>query len=79
MSGVSGQYSQNTVKLQLIQLDSYFFILEKFEKMKLVICLSFCVILTAGVQIVPKTLTREIKADVLRGNLVSDFYYQNEE
>ncbi|KAK4012370.1 hypothetical protein OUZ56_021470 [Daphnia magna] len=34
--------------------------------MKFVICFSLCVVLAAGVQIVPKTLTREIKADVLR-------------
>lgn len=38
------------------------------DKMKFVICFSLCVVLAAGVEIVPKTLTREIKADVLRGN-----------
>lgn len=31
------------------------------------ICLSFCAVLAVGVEIIPKTLTREIKADVLRG------------
>jgi hypothetical protein len=46
--------------------------------MKLILCFSLFVVIVTSVEIIPKTLTREIKADVLRGNngsyqRVSDF------
>lgn len=37
--------------------------------MKLVICLSLCAVLAVAVEIKPKGLQRDIKADVLRGNI----------
>lgn len=37
--------------------------------MKAILCLSFCVLLTAAVKIQPDTVEREIIADTLRGKL----------
>lgn len=38
--------------------------------MKFILCFSLLFVLVASVEITPKTLTREIKADVLRGIMV---------